>query len=412
MFGAAAMNPEQINRLHIPAADKHRPQGAVWAIFTGVVIVAAAAAWFAWPRNEDQRRVVGKDGQKIPAASAKPATAKSNGTTAARPTTTAPSAKVDGSVLTVSGYIINRERIALSPRFMGVVKWIGVKKGDRVQQGQVVVQLDDAEAKARLAEADARIGNAQAALATAQFAVPDSEARLAQSEARLSAARAQLTKAELDFQRAEKLVALQAEAKQAEDDARQRLEAARAALREAEAALTGAKLGPGEARARLNAAQAAIREAESARALAQLHLDWTTIRSPINGVVLEKLVNPDELVVPQSFGGTRGPSTALIAVADPADLQVEIDLNEADLSKVFLNQKCRISPEAYPDHAYDGIVAEMAPEAARQKGTLQVKVQIRSPDRFLTPELSAKVDFLGATTTTNASPDGKATAGK
>jgi hypothetical protein len=73
---------------------------------------------------------------------------------------------------------------------------------------------------------------------------------------------------------------------------------------------------------------------------------------------------------------------------------VEIDLNEADLAKVFLHQKCKVSPEAYPDKSYAGSVAEIAPEANRQKGTLQVKVQILEPDRFLTPELSARVDFL------------------
>ena len=51
-------------------------------------------------------------------------------------------------------------------------------------------------------------------------------------------------------------------------------------------------------------------------------------------------------------------------------------------------------PEAYPDRTYAGLVTEIAPEANRQKGTLQVKVQITKPDRFLTPELTAKVDFV------------------
>jgi multidrug efflux pump subunit AcrA (membrane-fusion protein) len=68
-------------------------------------------------------------------------------------------------------------------------------------------------------------------------------------------------------------------------------------------------------------------------------------------------------------------------------------VNEADLSKISLNQKCRVSPEAYPDKIYDGYVAEIAPEADRAKGTLQIKVQIANPDKFLTPQLSAKVDF-------------------
>ena len=69
-------------------------------------------------------------------------------------------------------------------------------------------------------------------------------------------------------------------------------------------------------------------------------------------------------------------------------------MNEADQSKITLNQKCRVSPGAYPDKVYAGYVAEIAPEADRAKGTLQIKVQILNPDRFLTPELSAKVDFL------------------
>ena len=135
-------------------------------------------------------------------------------------------------------------------------------------------------------------------------------------------------------------------------------------------------------------------ELEGARQLALAYVDWCTIRSPIDGVILEKLVDPDELVTPQSFGGTRGPSTALVALANPQDIQIEIDMNESDLSKVSLNQKCRVYPEAYPDKTYVGFVKEIAPEANRSKGTLQIKVQVEEPDAYLTPELSARVDFL------------------
>ena len=65
-------------------------------------------------------------------------------------------------MLTVSGYIINRERIELSPRYLGVVKWIGVKKGDAVTNGQIVVLLDDIEYKARLIEAEGKLASAKA----------------------------------------------------------------------------------------------------------------------------------------------------------------------------------------------------------------------------------------------------------
>ncbi|MEO7297119.1 MAG: efflux RND transporter periplasmic adaptor subunit, partial [Verrucomicrobiota bacterium] len=228
--------------------------------------------------------------------------------------------------------------IELSPRFMGTVKWIGVKKGDTVTNGQVVVLLDNSEYAARLKEVEGRVSNAKVAI----------------------------EKAELDYARTRKLLLEKIESQQLEDNARLQLESAKATLK----------------------------EVEGAKSLIETYIDWCIIRSPINGVVLEKLVDPNELVVPQSFGGGRGPSTALIALADTKDLQVEIDLNEGDLSKVFLKQKCRVNPEAYPDRNYDGYVAEIAPEATRAKGTLQVKVQIQSPDKYLTPELSARVDFI------------------
>ena len=325
------MNAEKLKGLQIDPSEKRRPRGALSAIFVGVIVITMAAAYFAWPRENDNQRV--KDTGMKPAGSlpgsADPAS--SNAPAAAGGAT-------DNSVLTVSGYIINRERIEISPRFLGVVKWIGVRKGDAVTNGQVIVLLDDAEYRARLHEAEGRLATAQAAV----------------------------DRADLAYKRIQKLSLTDVESKQTQDDARLQLEANRAS----------------------------VKEMEGAAELARTYVDWCVIRSPIDGVVLEKLVNPDELVMPQSFGGPRGPSTALIAVANPKDLQVEIDVNEADLSKVSMKQKCRIYPEAYPDKGYDGYVAEIAPEADRAKGTLQIKVQVLNPDRYLTPELSAKVNFL------------------
>jgi HlyD family secretion protein len=241
-------------------------------------------------------------------------------------------------VLTVSGYVIPRERIEISPKFAGTVMWIGVKKGDDVKKGDVMVLLEDDEYRARVME----------------------------TEGRLALAEANLTNAEVNLKRQIELSRHDVDSARALDDA-QRVR---------------------------DGAVAEVKIARGQLALAQTYLDWCTIHAPINGTILEKLVSPNELVVPQSFGGGRGPSTAFLAMADLTDLQVEIDLNEVDTPKVRMNQHCRISPEAYPDKKYAGHVAEIAPEANRSKGTLQVKVQVEKPDKFLTPELTAKVDFL------------------
>ena len=320
------MDSQQLEKLRIRSESKQRSRGTPWIIFGIVLLATLAAFYFAFMRGGKPR---GTDATPGKVTSAQPATNAAS---------TIVSGSAPDSVLTVSGYIVNRERIEISPRFLGVVKWIGVKKGDTVTNGQVVVLLDDAEQRARVLEGEAQIANAKVGV----------------------------VKAEIDYRRARELIVLNIETKQIEDETRLRVAAAKASLAQAEAGVL----------------------------LSRTYLDWTIIRSPISGVVLEKLVDQGELVTPQSFGGGRGPSTAFLAVADPKDLQVEIDLNEADVAKVSLNQECRVSPEAYPDKTYRGYIAEMAPEANRQKGTLQLKVQIRDPDKFLTPELTAKVEFL------------------
>ncbi len=351
------MKASNLSELRIDPSQKRRPRGTVVSIFLVVALVIAGAATVMALRWGGERRVVGADpyaagagtasgstSATVPGSEAVAGSSKAQ-QAASRPTPVQGSAAVISApptdpslLLTVSGYIINRERIEISPRFQGVVEWIGVRKGDLVKKGQVLVRLENAEQRARVQEAEGRLATAKVSLA----------------------------RAELALGRVKALRDLDATSEESHDEARLNVEASRSAIREIEGQL----------------------------ALVRTYLDWTVIQCPIDGVVLEKLVEPGELVAPMSFGGPRGPSTALVAVADLNDLQVEVDISEADLGKVAQGARCRVTPEAYPDKHYEGVVAEIAPEANRQKGTLQVKVQIRQPDRFLTPELTAKVDFL------------------
>lgn len=265
-------------------------------------------------------------------------TAAGGSNAAAETNAPAEPARPADALLTVSGYVIPRQRIEISPKFIGTVRTITIKKGDTVKKGDVLVTLEDDEHQARVAEAEGRVKMAEANLANAKIVL----------------------------QRQDELARINAQRVEMLDEARRVHAAATAELEMVRGQLD----------------------------LARTYLGWCTIRAPIDGVILEKMVNPNELVTPQSFGGAGGPRTAFLAMADLNDLQVEIDLNEADTPKVFLNQKCRVSPEAYQDRKYEGHVAEIAPEANRAKGTLQIKVQVKNPDRFLTPELSARVDFL------------------
>src|SRR5688500_7481536 len=158
------MTPDKIQSLSIPREDKHRSQKSIFWIFLVVIAAAATAIFFAWPRASDQTRGPAKksgDASSKAVVTAKAASTTSSATNSAPAENRAPS---DDVVLTVSGYVIPRERIELSPRFMGTVKWIGVKKGDAVTNGQVVVLLDDSEYRARMRETEGRLASAKASL--------------------------------------------------------------------------------------------------------------------------------------------------------------------------------------------------------------------------------------------------------
>jgi multidrug efflux pump subunit AcrA (membrane-fusion protein) len=98
-------------------------------IFIAITIILLAAAWLAWPRSSDEKRLVSQTQPQ-----------QTNFASPSSLPNASPSPSEPGDVLlTTSGYIINRERIELSPRFVGIVRWIGVKKGDPVKKDQVVV---------------------------------------------------------------------------------------------------------------------------------------------------------------------------------------------------------------------------------------------------------------------------------
>ena len=93
-------------------------------------------------------------------------------------------------------------------------------------------------------------------------------------------------------------------------------------------------------------------------------------------------------------------------MADLNDLQVELDIAQADFARLSPSQKAVVTTDAYPDKQYDGQIAQISPEANRQKATVQVKVQVMNPGKYpdvqLRPEMNATVRFLANETPKNA----------
>lgn len=238
-------------------------------------------------------------------------------------------------LLSGSGYIVTGERyVSIGVRVAGRIDRYFVEEGQSVHRGNPLVQLDDRDYRAIVSQTKAGL-----AVAHANLLLADSELKRGAELFRDKV----LSQQELDILRNKRAVA---------------------------------------------AAEVHRLEAELDQAV--INLEYTLLRAPTDGVVLAKLKEVGEIAVPGGFAG----SGDLIRLANLTDMRAEVDVNEADLSRVHMGQAAQVTPDAYPSSAYQARVVKMYPQVNRQKGTLKVEVHITTPDARLLPDMSARVTFL------------------
>jgi len=294
------------------------------------------------------------------------------------------------TVLSASGYIVAHHKIAVGAKVMGRVAWIGVEKGDKVQQGQVLVRLEDNDFRAQANQARANLSASQARLDQMRSGSRPQEKL--KDKAGVLQAQATLRNAEAEHDRTEKLVRAGVSSKAELDRAIAQRDTARALLEAARQSSSMTDMGPRTEEIRASEAQ--VRQMKAALDYAETQLADTEIKAPISGTVLQRIVERGEMVSPSAFGES-GARTSVVALADLTDLQIELDISQTDFARLKFGQLAEIVPEAYPNLKYTGRIAEIAPEANRAKATVQVKVSVDNPDEQLRPEMNARVNFLG-----------------
>ena len=296
------------------------------------------------------------------------------------------SSAVGGVVLTATGYIIPHHKIEANSKVTGRVAWIGVEKGDKVKEGQVLVRLEDQEFRAQYDQARGAAESARAQLEELQHGSRPQE--IQQTENNLSEARATAANDKITLDRTKKLVAQAVLSQQALDDATAKYEASQQRVHSLEQSYQLSKLGPrAEEIAR---AQGALTQAEGQASYAKAQLDATVIRAPISGTILDRSVEKGELLTGQFASAAR----PVFSIANLQDIQADLDIAQDDFAKLSPHQKAIVTVDAFPDLKWDGVIAEVSPEANRQKATIEVKVQILNPDSHLRPEMNTTVHFI------------------
>jgi HlyD family secretion protein len=304
---------------------------------------------------------------------------------------TAESSDVAGStVLSASGYIVAHHKISVNSKVTGRVAWIGVEKGDKVKEGQVLVRLEDQEFRAQYEQARGAVESFKARLLQNEHGSRPEE--IQQADHNLSEARATAMNDKVNLERARNLFAQGVSSKQNLDDAGAKYDASQQRMNSLEQAFQLARLGPRSEE--VQRARGDVQQAEGQMAYAKSQLDATVIRAPVSGTILERTAEKGELVTAQFASGAEGgPRGSVVALADLEDIQVELDIAQDDFAKLSPKQEGIVTLDAFKDRSYKGEIAEMSPEANRQKATVQVKVQILKPDSYLRPEMNATVQF-------------------
>lgn len=302
---------------------------------------------------------------------------------------------VGGTVLSATGYIVAHHTINVNSKVTGRLAWIGVEKGDKVKEGQVLVRLEDQEFRASYEQAKGAVENAQAYLEELQHGSRPEEIQQAQHN--LDEARATLVNDKLTLDRTKELASNGVVSRQQLDDATAKFESDQQRVNSLGKAFELAKIGPRPEE--LLRAQGALTQAKGQLDYARSQLDATVIRAPVTGTILDRTAEKGELITAQfASAAAGGPQGSVVSLADLNDLQVELDIAQADFARLGPGQKGIVTTDTYPDKQYDGQIAQISPEANRQKATVQVKVQVLNPEKYpdiqLRPEMNATVRFL------------------
>lgn len=255
------------------------------------------------------------------------------------------------SVLNASGYVTARRQATVSSKLTGKVVEVLVEEGMHVDQNQILARLDDSNIRSEMRLI---------------------ESQLVAARTRVGEAQARLREVELNAHRTHELFS-RGLISQAERDA---AEAAYQSLR-----------------AQLQTRLAEVKTAEENVALMQQQLNDLIIRAPFGGVVVAKNAQPGEMISPISAGGgfTR---TGICSLVDMSSLEIEVDVSEAYIQRVYAAQPVEAVLDAYPEWRIPARVIAVVPTADRQKATVKVRIGFEHLDARILPDMGVKVAFL------------------
>jgi len=240
----------------------------------------------------------------------------------------------------------------ISPHISGFIAEMLVTDNQRVEAGQLLLRLDDRDARAAADHAEAILNQRTAMLAGLRAKYALQQSSIQEVSADLDAKRAQANFAKLDSERYRTLSLSEAGSRQNAEKTAALDQAARAAVASTEAALAAAGQQLSVLSANIDEAVAAVDQAQADREAARLNLSYTEIRAPIDGYVGNRAAQ---------VGVYVSPGTYLLTLVPARGLWVDANFKEDQLARMQPGQPATIVADTLPDRVFHGHLLSLAP---------------------------------------------------
>lgn len=288
---------------------------------------------------------------------------------------------------------IRGTEVNISSKVTGSIEKLLIKEGQKIEKGELIAKLSSQQIEAKIEQAKARIDIYKAQKEVVFHNIHQAKAALKSAESSIEEAQARLNLASKNYKRYSELAHKGIISQSQLDNVETALKAARAKQKEALqakeeviASIERSQSSQQVAENQLSAARAELKEIEATYSDTKIH-------SPIDGTVINKLVEEGELVVE---------GTPIANIIDLSDLYVKVYIPEKEIGKIRLGNPVKIYSDAFPNKSFKGSVIEVSQEAEftpkevhmkeeRTKLVFGIKVKIENPKGYLKPGMPVDV---------------------
>jgi len=271
----------------------------------------------------------------------------------------------------IVGTLMAQDEVTLANETPATIEKILVDMGDRVQRGQLLIKLDEREARLEVERAAANLQAAQEALSRARQMLDWNRANVERSQAVLS-------DAQINLKRFQGLLSEGAISASQRDSAQTQYDVAIASIRANEAQFESD-------RAAAKNAEANVEQARTTLELARKRLKDMDIVAPLDGFVRKRLVN---------MGETYKEKTPLMSLVAIQALKLQGEVPERFAPQLSVGRPVRVEVEAYPGRTFAGTITRVSPAVDVESRTFTVEASVPNPGGVLKPGFFAKASII------------------